>query len=106
MAKSSQKPNALLERHSEESLPTITLKDFTPVTEQDDDKTTTESDLDILNNRLAMHHAALPHIRTLAGLCMESSTVIKLIDYRRKVKKLAVGKPNEKGSGNTFEVLE
>lgn len=93
-----------------EILPAITeesytLEQFTPVGVNDSDATTTESDLAILNNHLALCSMALPSIRTVAGLCVLSTTVTKLIETRRKVKKLAYGDPGSKG-GRAFEVLE
>ena len=81
------------------------LEPFKPVEESDDDKTTTISDLVVLNNHLAMCSAVLPHVRTVTGLCALSATVCKLIETRRKVKKLAYGNLGDK-SGRTFEVLE
>ena len=81
------------------------LEPFKAVEEPDDDKVTTTSDLGILNNHLAMCSAVLPNVRTVAGLCALSATVCKLIETRRKVKKLAYGNLGDKG-GRTFEVLE
>lgn len=96
-------------------LPTVTPQDmlildyelepFTPVSEEDSDKQTTASDLAILNNHLAMCSGALPHVRTVDSLCSLSSTVCKLIETRRRVKKLQLG-DNGSSKGRTFEVLE
>jgi hypothetical protein len=83
---------------------TYELEAFEPVTEQDDDKTTTRSDLALLNNHLAYCNFALPAIRTVAGLCMLSNTVTKLIETRRKVKKLEYGKTPGK-AGSDYEVI-
>lgn len=82
-----------------------TLEPFSPISESDSDAATTQSDLAMLNNHLAMCSMALPSIRTVAGLCVLSTTVTKLIETRRKVKKLAYGDPGSKG-GRAFEVLE
>lgn len=83
----------------------IALRPFLPVDEKSTDSETTTSDLNILNNHLEMCDLALPSVKTVAGLCMLSATVAKLIEVRRKVKKLDYGARN--GSvGRTFEVLE
>ena len=83
------------------------LEDFIPVQESSDDKKTTESDLALLNNMLAMLNGALPNIRTLDSLIDINAAVNKTIETRRKVKKLQYGAPNGKGGpGNTFEVVE
>lgn len=96
--------------HKTEILPAVTedaypLEPFTPIGVNDTDHTTTESDLAILNNHLALCSMALPSIRTVAGLCVLSTTVTKLIEARRKVKKLAYGDSNGK-RGSAFEVIE
>ncbi len=70
---------------------TYNLKEFIPINEEDSDKDTTESDLNFLNNHLAICDGLLPHIKTLDGLCSLSNTVCKLIEVRRKVKKLEFG---------------
>lgn len=80
------------------------VSSFTPVNEADDDKTTTQSDLDMLNNHLAACAAALPKVYTIGSLCMLSATVAKLIEVRRKVKKLPYG--NSAGTSRTFEWIE
>ena len=81
------------------------LEAYQPILEQDNEQATTISDLSILNNHLAMCTAALPNIRTIGSLCMLSATVCKLIETRRKVKKLPFGDGN-KGAGRVFEVIE
>lgn len=82
------------------------LEDFSPVREETSDKETTIYDLAVLNNHLAMHSAVLPYVRTIGSLCALSASACKLIETRRKVKKLPFGDPSGKGSGRTFEVLE
>lgn len=82
------------------------LEAFIPVSEPADDQETTRSDLAMLNNHLAMCNATLPYVRSLDGLCSLSSTVCKLIETRRRVKKLKLGDNGSKDSGKTFEVLE
>jgi hypothetical protein len=82
-----------------------TLEAFTPIGVDAADHETTASDLAILNNHLALCSMALPSIRTVAGLCVLSTTVTKLIEARRKVKKLAYGDSNGK-RGSAFEVIE
>lgn len=83
------------------------LEDFIPVQEASDDKKTTESDLALLNNLLAMLNGALPNIRTLDSLIDINAAVNKTIETRRKVKKLQYGASNSKGGpGSTFEVIE
>lgn len=84
----------------------ITLQPFKPVTETSDDRETTEADLNHLNNHLAICDAAIPKANTIASLCMLSNAVCKLIEVRRKVKKLGYGEPAKAGSGRVFEVLE
>lgn len=82
------------------------LEEFIPVREETSDKETTTYDLAVLNNHLAMHSAVLPYVRTIASLCALSASACKLIETRRKVKKLPFGDPSGKGSGRTFEILE
>lgn len=80
------------------------LEQFTAVTEEADDKETTISDLQILNNHMAMVNGILPHLRTADMLFKSAQTAIKLVEARRKVKKLEYGK---QGTGKgTFEILE
>jgi hypothetical protein len=81
------------------------LESFTAITEEDTDKQTTASDLAVLNNHLAMCSAVLPHVRTIDSLCSLSSTVCKLIETRRRVKKLQLG-ASDTNKGRTFEILE
>lgn len=83
------------------------LEQFTPIREEDSDRNTTVSDLQLLNNHLSMCNAALPNVRTLAGLCVLSNTVCKLIETRRKVKKLSYGEPTaSRSTQRAFEILE
>lgn len=83
------------------------LQPFKPVDEAADDEATTEADLSILNNHLAMCDGALPKVRTIAGLCALSATACKLIELRRKVKKLPLGVDATKDpKRRTFEVIE
>lgn len=95
-----------------ENLPTlysnsqVTLQPFQAIDEQSTDQQTTISDLAILNNHLAVCEAVIPRANTIAALCMLSATVCKLIETRRKVKKLAFGSNNNSSSGRVFEVVE
>ncbi len=82
----------------------LALRPFVAITESDTDKLTTESDLNILNNHLELCNAALPSVHSIVGLCMLSTTVTKLIETRRKVKKLAYG--SSSASSKVYEVLE
>lgn len=82
-----------------------TLEAFIPISETASDKETTESDLAQLNNHLAIFNGVLPHVRTIQGLVAVSGAVCKLIETRRKVKKLEYGAP-VKGSKSPYEVLE
>lgn len=81
------------------------LEPFKPINEQDSDKEATVSDLALLNNHLAMCDAALSSVKTISGLCLLSATVCKLIETRRKVKKLSFGNSTP-SSGRVFEVIE
>ena len=85
---------------------TYELEAFIPVTEADSDKDTTVADLAMLNNNLAVLNAALPEIRTIDSLCKIASTTAKLIETRRKVKKLDYGPKNDGSNKRTFEVIE
>ncbi len=80
------------------------LEPFVPVNEQATDQETTASDLAMLNNHLAVCSMSLPHMRTIDGLCKLSITVAKLIETRRKVKKLKYGDTGKQGP--VWEVLE
>ena len=82
----------------------LALRPFVAISESDNDKATTESDLNILNNHLELCNAALPSVHSIVGLCMLSATVTKLIETRRKVKKLALGASS--GNSKVYEVLE
>lgn len=77
---------------------------YTPIDEQHSDKETTESNLNVINNHLAMINGMLPHLKTIDSVFKSSLTAIKLIECQRKVKKLEYGKP-QKG-GLPFEALE
>lgn len=93
---------------SESKAPTleVELKEFIPVEETDSDTQTTKSDLAQLNNHLAMCNASLPYVRSIDSLCRLSDTVCKLIEVRRKVKKLDYGSNNKGSSGRAFEVID
>lgn len=67
------------------------IKPFKEVLESDDDKVTTESDLTILNNVLAIQHAAAMRSNTVDGIIKLAGSLYKGIELRRKVKKLALG---------------
>lgn len=82
------------------------LEAFTSIKETDDDRATTVSDLQILNNHLAVCNAILPGVMTIAGLCALSQVVCKLIETRRKVKKLSYGESAGSSKGKIFEVIE
>lgn len=82
------------------------LEPFTPISEADDDTATTKSDLAQLNNHMAMADAMLPHVRSLDGLCKLSQNVCRLIETRRRVKKLKLGDSSNKETGKTFEILD
>lgn len=82
------------------------LQGFLPVDEAAGDKETTIADLAALNNHMAMCNGVLPYVRSIESLCTLSNTVCKLIETRRKVKKLEFGVVSGKGSGRTFEVLD
>lgn len=86
--------------------PDIVIQAFTPVTFEDKDEQTTRSDLDVLNNFLALYHAGLPRIRTFDDLKKSSDGVVKLVEARRKVKQLAYGAVVQGGGGRVFEVIE
>lgn len=103
----------IVAKYNPENLPAISseqlgyeLEAFKPVDEQASDKETTISDLALINNHLAVHNHFLPHVRTIKSLCAMSITVTKLIEMRRKVKKLQVGQPAGKGSGGIWEVQD
>jgi len=81
------------------------LEQFTAIDEGHTEKETTVADLQHLNNHLAMCNGVLPQIKTIQSLCMISNTVCKLIETRRKVKKLPFGDPKG-GGGQTIEILE
>lgn len=100
-------------KYNPENLPAISrenlgyeLEPFKPIDEQASDKETTISDLALINNHLAVHNHFLPHVRTIKSLCAMSITVTKLIEMRRKVKKLQLGQPNGKGGSGIWEVQD
>lgn len=82
------------------------LEEFVPINEESSERETTIADLAALNNHMAVCNGVLPYVRSIESLCTLSNTVCKLIETRRKVKKLEFGAPNGKGSGRTFEVLD
>lgn len=71
---------------------------------EDDDDATTKSDLAHINNHLAMNDAALKNVRSVVTMCALANTACKLIETRRKVKKLPFG-TNANPTGRTWEVL-
>ena len=85
---------------------TYEIEEFIAVRESDDDVKTTTADLVELNAFLAATHAALPMVRTVAGLCMLANTACKLIERRRKVKKLPIGESVNKKGGRVYEIYE
>jgi len=88
-----------------DALGTHELEPFTPISLHSTDDETTASDLQVLNNNLVVCAALLPHVRTIPNFCALAITVTRLIETRRKVKKLPFGK--EKGENSRgFEVLE
>lgn len=88
-----------------DALGTHILEPFTPIDVHATDEETTISDLQVLNNNLVVCAALLPHVRTIPNFCNLAVAVTKLIEMRRKVKKLPFGK--EKGENSRgFEVLE
>ena len=108
-------PKREIEVHSEENnfpsvaegKETYVLEDFIPVTSKMDDRETTESDLNILNNHLGLCHATIPYIKDIQDLCALSHTAAKLIECRRKVKSLPYGEGRDSArSIRTFEVIE
>lgn len=83
---------------------TYLLEPFIPIREEDEDKATTVSDLAVLNNQLAIMDAIIPGIMTLDGMIQISNTMCKLVETRRKVKKLAYGESLVKG-GRVIDAL-
>jgi len=82
------------------------MREFIAVEEDDTDKQTTIADVAILNNQLALCHAASFKINNLVALCALSNTVIKLIEARRKVKKLQYGDKAAGGGKGGLTVLD
>lgn len=80
------------------------LYETLPVTLEDDDDATTKSDLAHINNHLAMNDAALKNVRSVMTMCALANSACKLIETRRKVKKLPFG-TNTAPTGRTWEVL-
>jgi hypothetical protein len=99
-------PPALLNMQALAKETCYELEPFQAVQEDSSDKETTISDLAILNNHLALCTAALPHVHSIQTLCSLSSTVTKLIEVRRGVKKLEYGSPKTAIKGRVFEVIE
>lgn len=95
----------LLPLANDEVAPILTT-DFHVVSESDTDKITTQADLHLLNNMLGLCHAATFKVATIAGLCALSTTVCKLVETRRKVKKLAFGEPGKSGGKGGFTCVE
>lgn len=84
------------------------LNPFTSdITADSSHEQTAVADVNQINNHLAVAHGLLPEITTIQGFCALSVTVCKLIEYRRKVKKLPFGEP-AKGGGSSrgFTVLD
>lgn len=81
-------------------------EEFIPVKEEHTDQETTIADLRILNNHLALYEGLLPYLCTVDALCKVSLVVNKLIEMRRKVKKLKMGDYSNAVSGRTFEVID
>lgn len=79
---------------------------FKAISADDDDETTTDSDLGILNNHLAMNQHALKNARSVMSICALANTACKLIETRRKVKKLAYGQGLNSRFSRAIEVLE
>lgn len=67
---------------------------------------TAVADVNQLNNHLATAHALLPEIKTIQGFCALSVTVCKLIETRRKVKKLPFGDNKVIAGSRGFTVLD
>jgi hypothetical protein len=82
------------------------IPDFVPVTEEMSDRETTVNDLSELNTQLALLHYSIPQIKTFDTLLKVCNVTCKLIETRRKVKKLPFGEPTGKGNGRGFEVVE
>lgn len=82
------------------------LERFIKIEDHHTDPETTKADLAILNNHLAMCEAVLPHVRTVSGLCALNTSVIRLLESRRKVKKLDYGKTSDDSKRRVFEIVE
>lgn len=95
-------------RRPELQLPsTYAFEDFLPVQESSDDRTTTESDVALLNNGLAVLNHAWLQAETIDEAAKVAGAIVKLVITRRQVKKLEVGAPSGRSNGGrVFEVLE
>ncbi len=105
-----QQDPADLWEHRLELVPTrvdYDIEPFLPVDEATDDRKTTESDLRLLNNQLAVLNACIAHVRSVDSLIKLSHAINKTIETRRKVKKLEYGVTAISGSkGRVYEVIE
>lgn len=80
---------------------------FTPVTVDDNDRTVTIQDLNILNGAMEMGLQAYQGAKSLLGLIALSEHMMRLVQCRRGVMKLPYGA--SKGTtrkGRTIEVLD
>ena len=98
---------------SQEVLPALDNRlfegfNFVPITYEDNDKTTTIQDLNLLNTLLECTTQAMPKMRSVLGLQALSNNAINLIKTRRGVKKLPYGCPLNAPApkGRTIEILE
>lgn len=81
------------------------IKPFAPIDRHDTEDATSDSDLGVVNNFLAVCDASLLSVRTIENLCSLSNAVCKLIETRRKIKKLPFGQ-EPGGRGRVFEIVE
>lgn len=88
-----------------ERVDTYNIEPFIPIDIHDTEERTDVADLAVVNNFLAVCDKSLTYVRTIENLCSLSGTVLKLIEARRKVKKLPYGKEQTKG-GRVFEIVE
>lgn len=84
------------------------LYEVAPVSLECDDDETTSADLAMLNNHLMMNDLMLRNTRSIVSMCALAASACKLIELRRKVKKLQLGAATEKdsGRGKTYTILK
>lgn len=84
------------------------LYEVTPVSVECDDDTTTSADLAMINNHLMMNDLMLRNTRSIVSMCALAASACKLIELRRKVKKLQLGATPDRdaGRGKTYTILK